>query len=142
MICLTVNENVDFLTTKQSVNGTPGIGRQDSQIALEDKNKNKGLTIMKFKLKFKNVDRFINLGETPRIQPIQAVHNFPNGYGISVVRHSGSYGGRHGLFELAVLASGELCYSTPVTRDVLGWLTRSQATKLAKRVRGFKKFKN
>lgn len=49
---------------------------------------------------------------------------FPNGRGVSIVRHAYSYGGKSGLFEVAVLdASGELDYSTPVTGDVLGHLT-------------------
>ena len=48
---------------------------------------------------------------------------FENGYGASVVRHAYSYGGNNGLFEIAVLDSdGELCYTTPVTNDVIGYL--------------------
>lgn len=48
---------------------------------------------------------------------------FPNGYGASIIRHDGSYGGRQGLFEVAVLGQdGSLCYTTPVTDDVIGWL--------------------
>ena len=41
----------------------------------------------------------------------------------SVIRHEGSYGGRLGLFELAVLRDGNIVYDTPVAGDVLGWLT-------------------
>lgn len=49
---------------------------------------------------------------------------FPNGRGVSIIRNSYSYGGRDGMFEVAVLdASGELDYSTPVTADVLGYQT-------------------
>ena len=52
---------------------------------------------------------------------------FDNGYGVSVIRHSGSYGNAAGLFELAVLKGTadkfELCYDTPITGDVLGYLT-------------------
>lgn len=49
---------------------------------------------------------------------------FPNGRGVSIIRHEYSYGGRNGLFEVAVLDStGEIDYSTPVTGDVLGWQT-------------------
>lgn len=47
--------------------------------------------------------------------------HFPNGYGASVI--DTGYGSRDGLFELAVLADGKLCYTTPITSDVLGWLT-------------------
>jgi hypothetical protein len=33
-----------------------------------------------------------------------------------------SYGNKFGLFELAVLKDGKLCYDTPITCDVIGWL--------------------
>ena len=54
---------------------------------------------------------------------------FENGYGASVVRHEYSYGGKDGLYELAVLNSdGELCYDTPVTNDVIGYLRTEDVT--------------
>lgn len=50
--------------------------------------------------------------------------SFANGYGASVVKHAGSYGHQADLWELAVLDStGDLCYDTPITSDVLGWLS-------------------
>ena len=58
---------------------------------------------------------------------IAARHFFPNGYGISVVRFPGSYGADEGLYELAVLQGledeWEICYDTPITDDVMGYLT-------------------
>lgn len=58
---------------------------------------------------------------------IAARHFFPNGYGISVVRFPGSYGANEGLYELAVLQGleedWEICYDTPITDDVMGYLT-------------------
>jgi hypothetical protein len=55
---------------------------------------------------------------------------FENGYGVSVVCHSSSYGGKSGLYELAVLdVDGELTYDTPVTGDVIGYLTPEEVTK-------------
>lgn len=60
---------------------------------------------------------------------------FKNGRGVSIIRHSGSYGGNAGLFELAVLDStGELDYSTPITGDVLGWLTVTEVLNAMKAV--------
>ena len=53
---------------------------------------------------------------------IQKVYQFPNGYGASVIKHEGSYGGSDGLWELAVLKEEELCYDTSITNDVLGRL--------------------
>ena len=51
---------------------------------------------------------------------IQKVYKFPNGYGASVIKHKGSYGYSKGLWELAVLYEGELCYDTEITNDVIG----------------------
>lgn len=52
------------------------------------------------------------------------VYEFPNGFGASVVRHEYSYGGKDGRWEIAVLdADGSLTYETPVTSDVIGWLS-------------------
>lgn len=56
----------------------------------------------------------------------QRVYTFDNGYGASVVRNPYSYGGSAGLYELAVLDwDGNITYETPITEDVLGWLTPS-----------------
>lgn len=61
---------------------------------------------------------------------IQKVYFFPNGYGASVIRHSFSYGGDQGLWELAVLKGTlekyELCYTTEITDDVLGYLDNKE----------------
>lgn len=59
----------------------------------------------------------------------QSLHFFPNGYGVSVVRHSFSYGGNNGLWEIAVLKGNKknwhICYSTPITNDVIGHLSKA-----------------
>ena len=68
----------------------------------------------------------------------QRLFKFKNGYGASVVRHKHSYGGSKGLWELAVLKdmgkntkmyddvewlqTYDICYDTPITNDVVGWL--------------------
>lgn len=60
---------------------------------------------------------------------------FPNGRGVSIIRHDHSYGGNAGLFEVAVLdADGDLDYSTPVTGDVLGWLSVDEVLNTMKAV--------
>jgi hypothetical protein len=68
----------------------------------------------------------------------QLLASYPNGYGASVVQHKYSYGGHKGLYELAVLHGEkepgarrpELCYATPITHDVIGWLTPEQVVAL------------
>jgi hypothetical protein len=53
----------------------------------------------------------------------QKVYSFGNGYGASVVCNDMTYGGKNGLFEVAVLdLSGKIVYDTPVTSDVVGFL--------------------
>ena len=60
---------------------------------------------------------------------------FENGYGASVVRHEYSYGGKDGLYELAVLDSdGELCYDTPITNDVIGYLRDIDVTDVMEKI--------
>ena len=55
---------------------------------------------------------------------VQFVFAFPNNYGASVVRHAHSYGGKRGLWEVAVLGKdGVMCYDTPITNDVIGYLS-------------------
>lgn len=60
----------------------------------------------------------------------QRLYYFGNGYGASVVRSQYTYGGPAGLWELAVLEvydtdknSWSLTYDTPITDDVLGYLS-------------------
>jgi len=73
---------------------------------------------------------FSDLKFAPRgsLGGIAARHTFPNGYSVSVVRGSGTYGAEAGLYELAVMHDGKLVYDTPVTDDVLGWLTEGDVT--------------
>jgi hypothetical protein len=56
---------------------------------------------------------------------------FENGYGASIVKGEYTYGGKDGLYELAVLNSnGDLIYDTPITSDVEGYLSETQVTDL------------
>lgn len=51
------------------------------------------------------------------------IYRFGNNYGASVICNDMSYGGRDGLFEVAVLdMQGDIVYNTPVTNDVVGFL--------------------
>jgi hypothetical protein len=63
--------------------------------------------------------------------------SFDNGYGVSVVSHTYSYGGKKGLYEVAVLDSeGDLTYETPVTNDVIGYLSEKGVSDVMKKVQG------
>lgn len=74
---------------------------------------------------------------------IQAQLFFSNGYGASVIRGRRSYGGREELYELAVLKGNEdkssLCYTTPITSDVRGYLSEEDVTKLLQEVEALPK---
>jgi hypothetical protein len=60
---------------------------------------------------------------------------FDNGYGASVVVGPYTYGGEDGLYELGVLGKdGKLCYDTPITEDVEGYLSEDDVTKLLEQI--------
>jgi hypothetical protein len=70
---------------------------------------------------------------------------FNNDHGASVIRTPYSYGGRDGLWELAVLekaAEGawdawdawDLCYTTPIADEVIGWLSDDEVEALLDRI--------
>lgn len=65
---------------------------------------------------------------------------YPNHYGISVIRGPYSYGGKQGLYEIAVLKMtpemeySELCYDTPIANDVVGYLTPEDVTEYMKQI--------
>lgn len=69
---------------------------------------------------------------------VQLKMMFSNGYGVSIVMHERSYGGKDGRYELAVLKGNEeenhLCYGTDITDDVIGWLDLEEALNIADRV--------
>lgn len=66
---------------------------------------------------------------------------FPNGRGASIVRFTlgdgfgGSYGADQGLWELGVLdRDGRLDYNTPITNDVIGWLSDDEVSGILARI--------
>ena len=66
----------------------------------------------------------------PSWDGVQAKHFFDNGYGVSVIKSSHSYGGSEGLYELAVLKGVEkdwkICYDTVITDDFLGYQSEEE----------------
>ena len=70
---------------------------------------------------------------------IRARVTFPNGFGASVIKGDNSYGGRDGLYELAVMGKdGNLTYETPITSDVEGRLTETAVSELLARIEKLK----
>ncbi len=72
----------------------------------------------------------LNFNDHPNWDGVQAKHFFDNGYGVSVIKSSNSYGGSLDLYELAVLKGVEddwkICYDTVITDDVLGHLSEEE----------------
>jgi hypothetical protein len=80
--------------------------------------------------KFEDLD-FEEINEAPFMVGKKARMMFDNGFGVSVVSHTFSYGGKDGKYELAVLDSnGELTYETPITNDVMGYLDSNDVTRI------------
>ncbi len=90
---------------------------------------------------------------------LQARLDFPNKYGVSVVRFKkvynpldnfivemcaennqyGSYTSNEQEWELAVFYNGDICYNTNITSDVLGHLSDKDVTKVMAKVQKLKK---
>ena len=71
----------------------------------------------------------------PHVNGVVSRIQFKNGYGASVVKTDFSYGGDKGLYELAVLDNGgEICYDTPITNDVIGYLREIDVTDVMEKI--------
>ena len=73
---------------------------------------------------------------------VQKLYRFANDYGASVIRSRYSYGGGKGLWELAVThyegTTRSLCYMTPITSDVIGYLTEEAVDILLQQIENLK----
>lgn len=64
----------------------------------------------------------------------QAKMEFPNGWGISVLFGERFYSDGVSTYEAAVLRHGKVCYSTPITDDVLGWKSRAEISRIMEEI--------
>lgn len=67
------------------------------------------------------------------------IYKFSNGYGASVIQSEYSYGHNDGLYELMVLKDAVPCYDTPITSDVVGYLTADEVTELLRQIEALPK---
>jgi len=82
----------------------------------------------------KNDPRLVEYFEEEFHNGIGRVYKFKNGFGASVVKHDFSYGGKKGLWELALLDSeGELIYNGDYP-DVVGYLNDPQVDRELQRI--------
>ena len=80
-------------------------------------------------------NKFLTQNSKSPLIGTQKLYSFPNGYGASVVKHEYSYGGDKGLWELAVINNisedgFDICYDTPITDDVIGFLNDPEVDRL------------
>ena len=73
----------------------------------------------------KNITKFdlLTFTKMKHQDGVQAITEFPNGFGASIIKSDFSHGGKSGLFELAVLDNdtGNINSTTDITDDVIGW---------------------
>ena len=100
-----VNAQVDYLVSWQSrLNRSEKLHTGSNPVLTTKK-----IKVMK---KFEDLE-FKILDDAPHMFGKQAKLQFDNGFGVSVVSHTFSYGGKDGLFEVAVLdKDGKLTYET------------------------------
>lgn len=75
--------------------------------------------------------------------PGQWLFKFDNNYGASIVKRYGSYGFEDDLFELAVIYfenenEYHISYNTPITNDVIGWLTNNDVIRYLNKIKNLK----
>ena len=58
----------------------------------------------------------------------QAIIDFDNGFGVSVVFGNAFYSNGIDTYELAIIKDGSICYSTEITGDVIGHLSEQEVT--------------
>ena len=66
---------------------------------------------------------------------LQAVLNFDNDYGVSVLFGDYFYSNTSlNTYEVGILFEGHLCYTTPLTDDVIGYCTESEITEIMRKI--------
>lgn len=95
--------------------------------------KNLVLTVSEENKKFRTAKKDWKMGDSDLgyYPGVGYVFMFDNEYGASVVKHFGSYGYESDEWELAVIDKlGNLVYDTPITDDVLGYLSDEEVDKI------------
>lgn len=91
-------------------------------------------------LELKHCEKFEQylVDKYPHNGGIQYKYVFDNKYGASIIKHEFSYGHEEDLWELAVMYKNRLCYDTPITGDVEGYLTDKDVAKLLQEIKDLK----
>lgn len=101
---------------------------------------------MDLNLNYEGFEQYLIATEIIPEKRAQYVFMFDNGYGASVIKaHPGSYGAINDLWELAVVRDSRyshiindrlwfVTYDTPITDDVIGYLTNEEVLKIMKQI--------
>lgn len=60
--------------------------------------------------------------------------DYDNGYSASVIQCDMSYGGKEGLYEIALMKGNDIVYDTPITDNVLGYLSKELVSENLKKI--------
>lgn len=96
-----------------------------------------------FELNYRGFENYLVING-PILDGVQYIFRFDNSYGASVVKFDHTYGYDLDLWELAVIWIDEngdcsLVYDTPVTDDVIGYLTDAEVCELLGEIRDLPK---
>ena len=64
----------------------------------------------------------------------QAILNFGNGYGVSVIFGTSFYSNGRDTYEVGILFDGELTSNNPFEEQVIGWQTKDEVTKIMRKL--------
>lgn len=85
----------------------------------------------------KEIKEFSDLVFKPHMLEInskQAKMFFENGYGVSVLQGKMFYSNGIDTYEVAVLKEGRLCYDTPITDNVIGYVDKDRVSEIMKQI--------
>jgi hypothetical protein len=84
-------------------------------------------------LKFEN--HSVATAEIERFNGVkQAIENFENGYGVSVLFGSCFYSNGIDTYEVAILFGESITYNTEITDDVMGYLSKDEVSEIMAKV--------
>lgn len=81
--------------------------------------------------------QFSNLEFNKLFDGVQAVIGFGKTYELSIIKHSSSYGGKQGLYEIAVFKDGDQAELPGITEDgdtIKGFLNESDVDAIIKKM--------
>ena len=112
-------------------------GKNNSKIIEETLGYMESFSYISIVIRMIVMKRFEDLvfSELPDGFGVQSHVMFDSGFGASVVKGPHTYGGKMGLYEIAVLDSdGYITYETPVTSDVIGYLRPEDVTDVMEKI--------